>query len=89
MLKDLFVHYLGSAQNAAENFSPTTGALVAIALASIPGVLAVALVIAAHKALTKSLRRGILVVARTLRVVTLTTLSITGAGVQASLVTLV
>jgi hypothetical protein len=85
-IKVLFVGYSGSAQNAAEYVSPAT---VAIALVSIPGVLPIAFVIAAHKALTKSLRGGILVVARTLRVVALPTLSITGAGVQASLVTLV
>lgn len=46
------------AQNAAKNVAPTsvTVALVAVALVSIPRVLPIALVIALHKALAKSLR---------------------------------
>lgn len=88
-LRSLFVDGLRSAEDAAKNVAPArVAAIVAVALVSIR-VLAIALIIAAHKALTKSLRGGILVVTRTLRVVALTTLSITGARVQARLVTLV
>ena len=80
-----------SAEDAAKNVSPAivAVALVAVALVSIPGVLPIALVIAAHKALTKSLRVGILVVARSLWIVALPALPIAGAGVQSLLVPLV
>ena len=48
----------GSAENAAKNVAPAVVAvtLVAVALVSITRVLLVALVIALHKALAKSLR---------------------------------
>lgn len=85
---------LRSAQDAAQNGSDAIVAknvpyaIVTVALVSIR-VLPITLIVAAHKALTKSRSGGILVVARTLRVVALPTLAITGARVQASLVTLV
>ena len=72
----------------AENASDSTVARP-VALVSVPSVLPIAFIIAAHKALTKSLGGGILVIARTLWVVALPTLAITCAGVQASLVPLV
>lgn len=88
-LRSLFVDGLRSAEDAAKDVAPArVAAIVAVALVSIR-ILAIALIITAHKALTKSLRGGILVVARTLRVVALTTLSITCARVQTRLVTLV
>jgi hypothetical protein len=62
---------------------------VVVASVSVTRVLLIPLVIATQKALTKSLRRGVLVVVRPLRVEALPTLSITGAGTQAGLVPLI
>lgn len=92
--KVLFVDGLRSVEDAAEDGSDAVvaknvpDAVVTVALVSVR-VLAIAFVIAAYEAVTKSLRGGVLVVARTLRAVTLATLAITGASVQAGLVSLV
>jgi hypothetical protein len=84
MLVDIGVDGLRS-ENAAQDVAPTIIA-VAVALVPIPGVLRVALVVALHKTLTKCLRRGVLEVARSLRIVILSALTITRARVQALLV---
>jgi hypothetical protein len=83
-----FVCSSGPAEDVAKNAS-RSAARVAVGSVSIAGVLPVAIVIAAHESLAKSLRRGVLVVMRPLRIKVLPALRITGSGIQTSLVSLV
>ena len=85
-----FVSSSGSAEDVAQNTSRSAARVaVAVASVSVAGVLPVAIVIAAYKTLAKSLRRGVLVVMRPLRIKVLPALRITGAGIQTSLISLV
>jgi hypothetical protein len=79
-----------AAQDCAQNISDIA-ARIAPSVAAVVGtaILAETCFIALHEAIAKSLRRGVTVVVRTLRAVALTTLRVTRAGVQASLITLV
>jgi hypothetical protein len=77
---------LRSAEDAAQDVSDTV--VPPVPVVSVALVLAIAFVIAAHEALAKSLRVGVSVVVRPLRVIALPTLRVAGSGVYASLVAL-
>ena len=80
------------AQDATDSVTGIARSVATIVVATVvvvTSILTEACVIALHKTLSESLRVGVLVVVRTLRAVALPTLRITGASLDAGLVSLV